>query len=180
VAPRERKWVAFQKACGTPRGFATTLPGPASNVCPPTPTPNRPLQDERILVLVAVRVHESSERTRRKRVLEEREVAVARLGAEQEDRARRTCTADRPLDTLPALGVSISCCQLAGAAYPVTVILSAVWTVSSDRCDWFSGRRRADSSIPSHRLRLDQSSLCRPSPPEDLRRDLIGAWHRPQ
>jgi hypothetical protein len=31
-------------------------------------------------------LHESSERTRRKRVLEEPEVAVARLWAEQEDR----------------------------------------------------------------------------------------------
>ena len=33
--------------------------------------------------------------------------------------------------------------------YPVTVIVHAVWAVTSDRCDWFSGRRRADSSIPS-------------------------------
>jgi hypothetical protein len=25
----------------------------------------------------------------------------------------------------------------------------------------------------------DRLSLCRPSPTEDRRRDLIGAWHRP-
>ena len=35
------------------------------------------------------------------------------------------------------------------AKYRVTVIVRAVLAVTSDRCDWFSGRRRADSSIAS-------------------------------
>jgi hypothetical protein len=43
--------------------------------------------------------------------------------------------------------------------HPVTVIVCAVWAVTSDRCGWFSGWRRAGPSIPGHRLGLT-STAC--------------------
>ena len=67
-----------------------------------------------------------------------------------------------------------------GAQTPVTGRVARVWAVTSDRCGWFSGWRRADSRRLCRVPGSDRPSLCRPPPPEDLRRDLIGAWHRPE
>ena len=56
--------------------------------------------------------------------------------------------------------------------------------VTSDSAGRSSGRRRADSITgcrPAGGVgRYGWYPLCRPSPPEDCRRDLIGAWHQPR
>ena len=54
--------------------------------------------------------------------------------------------------------------------------------MTSDPAGRSSGRRRADSITGCRPAgfvsRCDRYPLCRPSPPEDHRRDLIGAWQR--
>ena len=70
----------------------------------------------------------------------------------------------------------------APALTTVTVIvLSVVWAVTSEPLLLVL---RAGGGLTLRLLvglfGLTLKRLCRPSPPEDLRRDLIGAWHSPQ
>ena len=64
------------------------------------------------------------------------------------------------------------------------VSVSGRGPVTSDPAGRSSGRRRADSITgcrpAGFASRCDRYPLCRPSPPEDRRRDLIGAWHQPR
>src|SRR5215203_6935611 len=55
------------------------------------------------------------------------------------------------------------------------------WSVTSDAEEKVPTGRRADSLLRlSTRTGSDFLLLCRSSPVGDVRRDLIGAWHRPQ
>jgi hypothetical protein len=101
----------------------------------------------------------------------------------------RTGIARRPLSALEPsicrhivpIGVpSGSACHAEGRGFEsigaLTGRVRSVWAVTSDRAGWFPGWRRADSLTFCRPVGVTDRMSCRPSPPEDHRRDLIGAW----
>jgi len=66
---------------------------------------DRPLEDDRVLVLASVRVHRRSERPRSEGVLEHRELPLARVGLQQDDRSERPFHEGLPILEATLVGV---------------------------------------------------------------------------